>query len=121
MLIVFCVYTFTFKTHYCYYEDTGKRFHGDCEWEIKEAAKKGGLAQANFFPKRYFCHDLVKNAVVQETKVITVKSPRADAFAFQPAIEITPQQPIAYRLIPEVQCRSGPPLPCNLLRAPPFC
>ena len=122
LLILFCVYSFTFKTHYCYHIDTGKRFHGDCEKEIKEAAAKGELAHANFFPKHYLCQDIVKNAQVQETKAIIVKNSLTDAFTFPPTVEIPiPQIQIIDCLIPEAQCRSAPPLLFPSLRAPPFC
>ena len=122
LLILFCVYAFTFKTHYCYYADSGERFHGDCEHEVKEAEAKGELAHANFFPKHYFCQDILKNATAQEYKIITVKNPSADTFTFPPVIEISiPHQQIVDWLIPEVKCRSATLLLYNSLRAPPFC
>ena len=122
LLILFCVYAFSFKTHYCYYAHSGERFHGDCKHEIKVAAAKGGLAHANFFQNHYICHDILKNATAQEHKIITIKNPSADTFTFPPVIEIPiPQQQIIDWLIPEFHCRSATLLLTNSLRAPPFC
>ncbi len=123
LLIIFCVYTFTFKTHYCYYADTGKRFHGDCEHEIKESAAKGELFHTNFFPKHYICQDILKNALPDQTKIITVKNPFANAFIFQPVLEISILQSrnCGNWIIPEFHCRSATLFLSNSLRAPPSC
>ena len=121
LLFVFGIYAFTFKTHYCYYADSGERFHGDCEHEAKEAEAKGKLARANFFPKQYFCKDILKNATIQEHKIITVKNPSADTFTFPPVIEFSiPQQQNVDWNIPEFHCRSATLLLSNSLRAPPL-
>ena len=120
-LFLFCVYAFTFKTHYCYYADTGERFHGDCGLKIKEAAAKGDLAHANFFQKHYLCHDILKNTTSQQTKFISLKNPSADSFAFNPTTGISiPRQQIVDRVIPEFHCRSATLLLSDSLRAPPI-
>ncbi|MDE2026241.1 MAG: hypothetical protein KGJ07_07140, partial [Patescibacteria group bacterium] len=78
LLVAFCMYSFTFRSHYCYYAGTSKRFHGDCQWEIKQAAKKGELTKANFFPERYECFDIVKNVQTEVTKTLIVKNLSSD-------------------------------------------
>jgi hypothetical protein len=120
LLFVFCVYSFTYKTHYCYYADSGKRFHGDCEAEQKEAAAKGELKDTNLFPKHYICYDFLKDAQSEQTKIITAKNFSADAFILQPTIEISIQQPkVVEWLIPEFHCRSATLRFPKSLRAPP--
>ncbi len=122
LLTIFCFCSFTFKTHYCYYADSGERFHGDCGHEIFETAATGQPGKSNFSQKHYICHDINKNVSAQEHNIITVKNPLAEAFTFPPIVEITfPQQVIVDWLIPEIHCRSATLLLSNSLRAPPFC
>lgn len=122
LLILFCVYSFTFKTHYCYYAGTNTRFHGDCEHEIKEAASKGELAHTNFFPKHYFCKDIVKNAIPEQSKVAVIKNFTSDIFALSfPGGIIVPHFSFLEWNIPEVRCRSATLSLSNSLRAPPSC
>lgn len=121
LLILLCVYSFTFKTHYCYHIDTGERFHGDCEADIKEAAAQGGLAHTKFFPKQYICFDFVKNAQIEQTKIFAFKNSLTDEFIFPPTIEILiPQIERVDWLLPEVHCRSGTLILSLSLRGPPL-
>jgi hypothetical protein len=122
ILLVFCFYSFVFKTHYCYYADTDIRFHGDCNHEIKDAAAKGELAKTNFFPKHYVCDDYYKDANPSISKLIIVKN-SIDGDAFVPhIIQNEIKGPITVHwLIPDIKNRAGPILIPNSLRGPPIC
>lgn len=122
LLILFCVYSFTFKTHYCFYADTHERFHGDCEHEIKEAEKKGELAHSNFFPKHYVCNDIVKNAQPNQTKILPIKNYSSNVLIIPTVVEIPlPDFSFLDWNIPETHCRSATLLLSNSIHAPPFC
>ncbi len=119
LLILFGIYSFTFKTHYCFYPN-GERFHGDCQEHIHEAEAKGSLGKATFFPQEYYCNDIVKNAQVFETKIITVKSPFNGLIVTPPVVEIIAPVFTAYYLpSPEPNCRSATIFSVNTLRGPP--
>ncbi len=121
LLIIFCVYSFTFKTHYCFHIDSGERFHGDCEWEIKAAEGKGESSHANIFPKRYVCNDLVKTAHLQDIKATTVKSSFSDLFILPPTTQVSIARSLVVDwLIPEPRSRSATIVSSYLLRGPPF-
>ncbi|HEX7413876.1 MAG TPA: hypothetical protein VF411_07495 [Bacteroidia bacterium] len=123
LLLLFCVYSFTFKTHYCGYtaNTPHKHAHPDCEHQIKEAAARGDLAHANFFNKHYCCQDIVKNAQVQQTKTISAKNPLANAFTLAYCIETSIlQSQFIYWLVPEACSRSETICFFNSLRAPPL-
>lgn len=122
LLSVFCVYSFTFKTHYCYYADTHERYHGDCQKHIKEAAEKGELADQNIFPAYYYCLDILRNAQFSETKFVSVKSPFS-GLIFSPSVTeiIVPVFTVYHLLPPEPKCRSAPIISAHSLRAPPIC
>ncbi len=123
LLIIFCAFSFTFKTHYCYYANTGKRFHGDCEQKIKEAAAKGDIFHNNLFPTHYICQDILKDALPKQTKIITVKNPFVSAFIFQPVLEISiPSRDFGMEWnTPEFHCRGVPLNLTNATRGSPCC
>jgi len=54
--VIFCVYSFTFKTHYCYNQD-GSRFHGDCT-EYLQKVEHSNLHSATFQPQEFECHNV---------------------------------------------------------------
>lgn len=137
------MYLFTSQTHYCYYQDThveshasldhhgniqycsdhesNTRFHGDCQWHLKEAAKKGELADQNLFPTHYYCVDIVKNAQVEETKDQIIKTNQKDLLHPAQAVQIADKlYAQAFFPLPEVNCRSGPRVPIPSLRGPPL-
>lgn len=120
LLLLFGVYSFTFKTHYCFYP-TGERFHGDCQEHIHEAETKGELGSTNLFPQKYFCEDIVKNTQVQETKIVSVKSPISDLIFIPPVAEIIAPVFSVYHLPqPEPKCRSATIISVHTLRGPPL-
>lgn len=121
LLLLFGGYSFTFKTHYCFYHETHQRYHGDCEKHIKETEAKGGLADQNIFPAYYYCVDFLKNAQVQETKIISVKSPFNGLAVTPPVLEIpTPVFSVYHLPQPEPKCRSATIISVHTLRGPPL-
>ncbi len=121
ILIAFCVYSFVFKTHYCYYTDTDIRFHGDCEHEIKDAAARGDLAKTNLFPKHYVCYDYFKDAKPNLSKLIVVKNTFDNIFIIFVSIhDLARRIQTVDWLIPEIKSRGGPPLISNSFRGPPL-
>ncbi|MBI2968740.1 MAG: hypothetical protein HYY40_13145 [Bacteroidetes bacterium] len=115
-------YAFTLKTHYCYYNETHERYHGDCLAHIKEAKKKNALADENIFPARYYCLDILKNAQVQPSEFVSVENISYVAILLPP-VTIIPEPDFSFvsLLIPETRCRSATLLLFYSLRAPPFC
>lgn len=115
LIFIFGVYSFTFKTHYCFYP-SGERFHGDCQAHIKNSAKE------NLNPNLYVCYDFLKN--IQTTKhnnsFVKISSQKvfADENNFQ---NVKPNFVSDFFILPEVHCRSGTLILFGSLRAPPFC
>jgi hypothetical protein len=121
LLLIFCVYSFTFKTHYCYYADTGKRFHGDCGEFERAAEKKNSDPNASFHKQKYNCYNVELNKQYQQQD-FSIKS-------FSDFTLILPQMPELPIIIfssqkqgiPLFSCRGGPPLVSFILRGPPSC
>jgi hypothetical protein len=121
LLLIFCVYTFTFKTHYCYHADNGTRFHGDCQQDKKDAAKKCTLGSTNFFPLHYICYDFAKNEISQKEKAIVFKAFLSYIFHLPFQVTITqPQQVVGNWVAPKFQCRGVPLIIPHSLRGPPI-
>lgn len=121
LLLLFGVYLFTYKTHYCYFTGTAERYHGDCNHEAIEAAALGRLAETNLFQKRYTCLDMHRGAQFYETKIPVVKNPAPDIHAFPATIKLSSGQcEVIDWIIPEVRCRSVPVAAVPPLRAPPM-
>lgn len=120
-LFVFCLYSFVFKTHYCYYINTDVRFHGDCNHEILSAKEKGSYADINFFPNHYHCDDYYKDARPAPAKAFTVK-----CFTDIVAVINTNLSTSFYHdtiidwIFPEIQTRGAPSLLPNCFRGPPL-
>jgi hypothetical protein len=121
LLIVFCYYAFTFKTHYCYHVDSGKRFHGDCEGDIKIADAKGLLGETNFSARKCQCLDPIKDETFKKRNLFQTKNTSADVFMFSCAEKISiPEPETAALLIPEAHCRGVTVTGFPSLRAPPL-
>ncbi len=118
-LFVFSISSFTFKTHYCYYNN-GKRFHGDCEADIRAAEKQAGHTQTLLHEQKYVCHNIQLDKQYQQQNY-SFKNFH-DHFFIVPApqeifinVFLNDGQPI-----PIFSCRGGPPLFTEKLRGPPL-
>ncbi len=121
ILLVFCFYSFVFKTHYCYYINTDVRFHGDCNHEIIAAKEKGQYADVNFFPNHYHCNDYFKDAKPSPAKTVDVKNnTNVSAIIATNCSLITCQATKFQWNLPEIRSRGGPPLLPNSFRGPPL-
>ncbi len=121
LLGLFCLYTFTIKTHYCYHHDSHERFHGDCQEYIKEAMAEGGEHDSYLFPPHYYCIDIFKDAQFHKTQVTIVDPPVSDAFILPLCLGIISfYDDLEYHPLLEIQCRGGPPLSTLFLRGPPL-
>ncbi len=121
LLSLFCVYSFTSKTHYCYYTDTCKRFHGDCGKFERAAKKTNGASNTFLYEHKYDCHNIELNKQYQHSD-FSIKS-FSDCTFILPEI---PELPLIIfssqkQVIPLFSCRGGPPLVSFLLRGPPSC
>ncbi|HEX9509474.1 MAG TPA: hypothetical protein VF939_03260 [Puia sp.] len=118
LLFAFGVYSFTYKTHYCYYAD-GHRFHGDCQKEIRQAKEKLGNCIALLLPKHYICQDIQMDKQFHQ-RDYSFKN-FSDTCYILPVtfeLQVTVSLPGNYA-IPVFSCRGGPPLGSSLLRGPP--
>lgn len=121
ILLAFCFYSFTLKTHYCFYIETDTRFHGDCEHEIKDAAAKGMPGGAIILPGHYVCYDFLKDAKPDLPKLIVVKTGSDLAVVPIKIQKLITKPSLVGWLVPEINSRGGPPLLLfNSFRGPPL-
>ncbi|MBI3503098.1 MAG: hypothetical protein HY063_15030 [Bacteroidetes bacterium] len=115
LIFVFGVYSFTFKTHYCFYP-SGERFHGDCQAHIKKSSGR------NLYPNHYICYDFLKNAQTTKSDNSFIKISSQKVFIAENNFQnVKPIYISDFFVLPEFNCRGGPPLTFISLRAPPFC
>lgn len=109
-------YTFTQKTHYCYYSN-GERYHGNC------GAGRPRIVRRNFlviYADLYNCVDIYKDGLQFKQDHTTFNF--YTYFAVPPNFQYNnnPQAPIikswGFRIF---LCRGGPPLTAESLRGPP--
>lgn len=120
LLAVFGLYSFTFKTHYCYHLD-GSRFHGDCRAEMKAAEQRWGTSQALLHDRHYVCYDI---SLEKQYKYpdYTIKSMQDHFFILPPALGLLPLLPLPVKVVSRLfaSC-DGPPVLAQSLRGPPSC
>lgn len=121
-LICFCVYSFTYKTHYCYHLDSGERFHGDCQWERKALGFDKSEAQTHILPLRYYCLDVHKDKVVKKENTsfpsyqVDLHIVFATCFLLKSSIS---EETLSWQGT-NFPIRAGPGLLANSLRGPPL-
>jgi hypothetical protein len=120
LLLIFCVDSFTFNTHYCYTKD-GTRFYGDSTEYIRKA-ELTSHSRLSFYPRKYFCHNvqLDKHYQQQDSSFKNFN----DYFFVLP---IMPRLLVVFSYSKRqvntlFSCRGGPPLISdNPFRGPPSC
>lgn len=110
------MYSFTFKTHYCYQLD-GSRFHGDCTKHIQNA-EQSSLHSVTVESQEFDCH------IVQLEKQYQQAHYFNNFGACEFIIPTTVYFPLIVVVsdrqnIPMFSCRGGPPLQTLSLRGPP--
>lgn len=122
LFFIFCVYTFTFKTHYCYYADTGKRFHGDCHEHLHGLKADKNSNEALVFGVKYSCIDIQKEFQYKQTES-SYKFPsfEIELPGIYTAKTVATFYPNHNWNIKEIPIRAGPNISSNSLRAPPSC
>lgn len=140
-ILLFALYVFTFKTHYCYYStphenvhqwydhdgnlqyceshDINDRYHGNCHWWM-DNAENMGLANKNLFPSEYYCLDITKTDF-SKTKITAPPKPLSNHAAILSQSEILFSETISYyKPQRNVHCRAGPSLLITVIRGPPL-
>ncbi len=123
-LLIFCVFALTTKTHYCYHLDSGERFHGDCQEDVKGFSKNGLINEFNLSQAKYFCLDFHKEHFFKNTD--TASFPQTswvlDLHLDFHFILKAPAPNVSMRCwnIKEIPIRAGPLVCSNTLRGPPL-
>jgi hypothetical protein len=116
-LLIFCLQSLGFKTHFCYHTD-GTRFHGDCAEQIEKAATSG-KSKASFHELKYRCIDIKLDKQYQQHDAF--KNFNDHYFVFTSVPELPLITSIHQRqAIPIFSCRGGPPIFTPSLRGPPL-
>ena len=122
LLFIFCVYSFNFKTHYCYYADTDKRFHGDCHEHLNGLKVDKNSSKAIVTDAKYSCIDIHKDFQYKQTestyKFASFEIDLLHIFNVKTVINLYPS---FHWNIKEIPIRAGPDICSNALRGPPFC
>lgn len=117
LLLIFSIYAFNAKTHYCYHQHGG-RFHGDCTAYLKKSSTPSNTGTV-LNERKYVCYDVLLDKAFKQTD---------DAFKgfsdclCQPVLlhDIALPAPFVKTFsVPVFACRGGPPLLIRSLRAPP--
>jgi hypothetical protein len=116
-LLIFGVYSFTFKTHYCYNKD-GSRFHGNCKIHATNA-HLASLLSTTFQPQEFECHNVQLEKQYQQANYYN--NFETGVFILPATIKLPLVVAMSESLaIPMFSCRGGPPSPTLSLRGPPL-
>jgi hypothetical protein len=119
LISIFCIYSFTFKSHYCYHYD-GTRFHGDCEAYKQKTETNLNKSTAFLYEQKYVCYNAQLNKQYQRQNC-NYKSFNDFVFTLASQSEFqTIINPSKKKRIALFFCRGGPPLIERLLRSPPY-
>lgn len=111
------MYSFTFKTHYCYNKD-GSRFHGHCSGYLHHE-DPSGLKKNTFQPQEFSCHIVQLEKQYQHPHFYN--DPGVGVFILPPVLQLPLIIAAADKqAVPVFACRGGPPLPTLSLRGPPL-
>ena len=121
LLIIFGVSSFSFKTHYCFYEN-GTSYHGDCCEYILQIQKNKLPQQSILFQQKYFCQNFsLEKQFHQQDYSFNNFSDYLFDFPAAEDLRVIIFLPIKHQL-PIFSCRGGPPFLSALsFRGPPLC